>query len=228
MIKESVKNYLDNLTVIDGKVRLWHYSSHKIDDDFISTSGKQNLHSKNEYQAWGRSRSFFYATKDGISYDSGVSAENLYVCEIPLDKIYDINGNDRGYSGSWEEMYIQSRKDGYTAWIYNLGRKESAPIVISFTSVPIIESYEQAPGGGYREMNKEILDYRIGTINVNGEEKIVMQKDGYKRTLTNTYLTTEPDPRKAMKVYKSNLEYYMRKDVKIDPEFTEDYEGEIE
>lgn len=227
-IKENVDNFLKKLTVIDGKVRLWHYSQYKITDGFISVGGKQGLHSRGEYQAWGRSRAFFYATEGGISHDSGVSNTYMYVCEIPLDEIYDVGNDDRNYSGTWEEMYQKSIKDGYTAWIYNLGRKEAAPIVISFNDVPIVESYEQAPGGGYREMDKELIDYRIGTINVDGDEFIVMQQDGYLKTLRNCYLTEEEDPMEAMESYKGRLEYYMRKNVKLDHEFEGDYSNEIE
>lgn len=215
------------LTIENGMVKLWHYSSSDITDGVVSISQRQGLHSKGEFSAWGRRRAFFYATEDGYRFDKLPSTDYKYICYIPLEKIYDINSNPNNYEGTWEEEYKQSSSDGYTAWAYYLGKNKKAPIVISFEDVKISEAYEQAPGGGYREKDKEILDYKIGTINVDGEEMIIMQKDGYLKTLTNTYLTEEEDPKEAMVSYKSSLPQYMWSDVNISQEYIKDYSKEL-
>jgi len=216
------------LTIENGMVKLWHYTSANITDGIISINQPHGLHSMDEFRAWGRRRSFFYAIEDGYRFDKLPSIDYKYICYIPLEKIYDINYNPNNYKeGTYEEEYNQSSSDGFTAWTYYLGNNEEVPIVISFEDVKITEAYETAPGGGYREKDKEILDYKIGTINIDGKEMIIMQKDGYIKTLTNTYLTEEEDPKEAMSSYKISLQQYMWSDANISPEYIEDYSKEL-
>jgi hypothetical protein len=122
-------------------VKCYHYSGEDF-DDYITTRGKRGFHSKNEYKVWGRSRVFFYLTESGISYDAGVSSDYKYISYIPKDKIYDINKNPDGYEfSSLEEVYQRTSENGYTAWVYNLGKNPNAPIVVSFVDVKISEKF---------------------------------------------------------------------------------------
>lgn len=124
-----------------GDVKCYHYSN-KDFDDYITTRGERGFHSKNEYNVWGRSRAFFYLTESGISYDAGVSSDYKYISYISKDKIYDINKNPDGYEfSSLEEAYQRTSENGYTAWVYNLGKNPNAPIVVSFVDVKISEKF---------------------------------------------------------------------------------------
>lgn len=216
------------LTIENGMVKLWHYSVHNITNGVVSIDQPNGLYSTSEFKAWGRKRAFFYGTEDGYAFDKLPSTNYKYICYIPLEKIYDINYNPNNYTEvTYEEEYIESSEDGYTAWSYYLGNNEEVPIVISFKDVTISESYEKSPGGLYIEKDKELLDYKIGNINVNGVDMIIMQKDGYIKNLTNTYLTEEDEPKEAMSSYKGTLHQYMWSDVNILPEYIEDYSKEL-
>ena len=191
------KGIFDGLVIEDGGIKLWHFSNQKI-NGAIGINGKQGLQSKSEYMAWGRSRAFFYAAEDAIRFDTGVGSDYYYVCHIPVSKIYPVMENPNDYkvpSGShqWESIYQQAVKDGYTAFIYNLGGNDEAPIVISFVPVKIDEAYKKAPGGGYMPMDKKLVDFPIGEyIENDGTKMYLMAKDGYPENIGNTYGSEKP------------------------------------
>jgi len=215
------------LTVEGGELKVWHYSNVEITDGVISTRGKQGSQSKGEFQVWGKERAFFYAVEGGGKYDKGISDKYMYIAHIPVDKIYNISKNPNGYEGSWGEMYAQSSKDGYTAWMYNLGANKKAPIVISFVDVPIDEAYGPAKGGGYQPLGKEDVDYIIGTIVKDDEEWYIYQRDGYIKSLSNTYLSQEEDATEASESYQEDLPVFMYKEANIAPKYVSDYQKEI-
>lgn len=191
------KDIFGGLVIENGGVKLWHYSDKKI-TGAISVSGKQGLQSREEFKIWGRSRAFFYAAEDGISFDRGVSNTYLYICHIPVSKIYPVNENPNDYKVPssehyWESIYQQAIKDGYTAFIYNLGNDEKAPIVVSFVPVKIDEAYKPAPGGGYMPMDKKLADFPIGEyIDNDGTKMYLMAQDGYPENIGNTYGSEKP------------------------------------
>lgn len=221
-ILEEVKSD-SRLTVEGGKLKLWHYSDVEITDGAISTKGKQGLRSRGEFQEWGKERAFFYAVEDGYKYDKGVSSKYKYVVYIPVSKIYNMSENPNKYKGSLGDMHKQSVRDGYTAWMYNLGANRKAPIVISFKDVKIAEAYEPAKGGGYKPLGEEETDYIVGRIVKDDEEWFIYQRDGYAKNLTNTYLSQEEDPREAMDSYQEDLPVYMHKEAQIDPKYVSAY-----
>jgi len=208
----------------NGNVKLYHYSSTKITNGAISISGSQNLHSRAEYQTWGRSRAFFYAGKTGINADKGVSTQYLYICHIPLAEIYPIAINPNGYKPqpgkvSWESYYEQAADDGYTAFAYYLGGKENVPIIVSFKSLKIDEAYEQSPGGGYKKIGEKFQDYPVGTVKIDGSNWYIIQKDGYVNDLSNTYLSKS----KKGGDYQKPFDQYQWKLANLSPEFKEKY-----
>jgi len=223
-IKEVLNSDIeDKLIIIGNKVKLWHYTNVDITNGVIGIDNNANLHSINEFKAWSRRRAFFYVKEGGGSFDSVSSSVYKYIVYISLDKIYDINTNPNNYSGNFEELYKQCIKDGYTAWVYYLGNKKEAPIVVSFVAVPISESYKLAKGGGYIDTNHKVLDYPIGKVEIDGEEWIVIQKDTFSENLINTYLTKEDDMISVMNGYKKPLDFYRHKDVILHPEFIDKY-----
>jgi hypothetical protein len=223
------KNFIKSLTVEDGMVKLYHYSDKKIDSGFISVNKPYNVHSKNEFTVWGKSRSFFYVNEDGYRYDKGIKPKFLYVCYIPVTDIYPINDNPYKYKkfesdlNQYDSYFKQSWNDGFTAWGYFLGGNKKAPIVVSFIDLPISESYKFSKGGLKIPMEDEDLDYRIGSILIGDEKYFVMQKGGYPINLLNCYLTDEKNPKKAMRGYQKTLEVYMWDDLIIDDEYVKDY-----
>lgn len=223
------KNFIKSLTVENGMVKLYHYSDKKITSGFISVNKPYNVHSQNEFTAWGKSRSFFYVNEDGYRYDKGIKPKFLYVCYIPVTDIYPINDNPYKYEkfesdlNQYDSYFKQSWDDGFTAWGYFLGGNKKAPIIVSFIDLPISESYKFSKGGLKVPMEDEELDYRIGSILIGDEKYFVMQKGGYPLTLLNCYLTDERNPKKAMKSYQKTLEVYMWDDLLIDKEFIRDY-----
>jgi len=228
----QIKELLAPLTIEGGSVKMWHYSGNLIEDDHVSTRGTAGLHSKNEFRAWGKSRAFFYGIEDGPSFDAGVPTKFKYICHIPLDYIYPvmINPNDYETSGGhyWQSMYEQAAADGYKAFIYNLGGKKGVPIIVSFIDIPIDEKFGPARGGGYRNLEDIEMDYPIGMfVDEDGDEWIIMQQDGYIKTLTNTYLTQEEDPQEAMTSYKRTFHVYEWKDARLSPEHESDYLKDI-
>jgi hypothetical protein len=209
------------LTIDNGNVKLWHYSKMLIEDDFISTRGKQGLHSRSEFQSWGRSRSFFYGTEDGRSNDKGVPNNFKYICHMPIDSMYPVMLNPNDYKSKegvnhWESMYEQASADGYKAFIYNLSAKKGVPIIVSFVSVPIDEKYALSKGGIYTDIDDVATDFPIGKYtDSDGEKWTVMQRIGYSKTLLNTYLTQETDPMDAMDSYQKQLPIHKWKDVEF-------------
>ena len=151
ILREGYKNKIydddkninwDLIDVTGGKVKCYHYSGENL-DDFISIKGTSNLYSNQEYRSWGRSRAFFYLTKNGVDYDTGPPSNlYLYVSYIPLEQIYDINKNHNDYSfSSLEEAYQKTSEGGYNSWVYNWGKNPNVPILVSFVNVKISEKY---------------------------------------------------------------------------------------
>lgn len=227
--EERIDKLMAPLTIENGDIKLWHYSGTDIPDDFISIRGKQGLHSKSEFRSWGQSRAFFYGTEDGILHDTGVPNKFMYISHIPVDEVYPVMINPRGYEVGkgehrWQSLYEQAKKDGYNAFIYNLGGKEGVPIIVSFVNLPIDEAYGRTKGGGWRSLDFKEMDYKVGEFVDEKDQKWnIMQKDGFKRTLTNTYLSLEDDPKEAMKSYKKPFYDYQWKDADIDQEYIADY-----
>ena len=221
---KSLEKFLSKLTIEGGKAKLWHYSSHRIEDGVIKIGGKQNLHSRGEYMAWGRSRSFFYGTEDGVAYDKGVSSDYLYICHIPVKKIYQIDINPNGYEAvegkvNWESLYEQASNDGYIAFSYYLGGNENAPIVVCFKNLKIDEAYEHSKGGGWIPLGKEMQDYPVGIAMLDGENWYVMQKDGFMVDIANCYLSEDKDP----EGYQRPLYQDSYKAIKFFPEYKGKY-----
>lgn len=225
----KIKKLLSPLKIENGNVKLWHYSKKLIEDDFISTRGEQGLHSRNEFKTWGKSRAFFYGTKNGVGHDRGVPRDYMYIAHMPIDDIYPIMINPNEYKVPkgehfWQSMYEQASKDGYKAFIYNLGGEEGVPIIVSFVDVPIDEKYVLTSGGKYKNLDEKQIDYPIGKfIDEDGVEWTIMQKDGYKRSLINTYLTQEDSPEEAMDSYKRQFHVYEWKNADLFPKYEFDY-----
>jgi len=225
----ATKNFLSYLTVENGMVKLYHYSSTKINNGIISVNKPYGLQSKNEFRAWGKSRSFFYANEDGYKWDKGISTNYLYICYIPINDIYPINENPYKYEKNegdlniFDSFFKQSWEDGFTAWGYFLDNNKKAPIIISFIDIPISESYKISKGGLRVPIDSDELDFRIGSILIGNEKYFVMQKSGYPLSLLNCYLTDEKNPKKAMKGYQKTLEVFMWDDLNIDKQFIQDY-----
>lgn len=219
---------LSKLTIIDGKVKLWHYSPIKILDDHISISNPYNLNSVAEFKAWGRSRCFFYATEDGILYDKGVKSNYEYICYIDENKIYDLNRNSSitnpninlEYSEStYENLYKSTLDDGFTAWTYNLDKNPNAPIVVSFENVKISESYMKTPSGQKVSFNWEPKDYIVGNFKIDNNIFDVYQKDGFIKHINNLYYIPELNN----KNYKRPIYDYMLKDINFIDNYKNDY-----
>jgi len=223
------KNFLKSLTVENGMVKLYHYSDKKIDSGFIQVNKPYNIHSKNEFRIWGKSRSFFYCNEDGYKFDKGVNTNYLYICYIPINDIYPINDNPYKYKkldddyNSFDSYFKQSWDDGFTAWGYFLGGNKNAPIIISFIDLPISESFKISKGGLRIPMDETELDYVIGDILIGEEKYFVIQKGGYPTTLLNCYLSDEKNIKKVMKGYQKTLEVYMWDDLSLKEEFIGDY-----
>lgn len=207
---ESLKN---TLTIINGNVKLCHYSANKIVDDEIKLGQSQNPWSSGEYQAWGRSRIFFYTNPGGIAKDRGVPTNYLYICYIPLNEIYPLHLNPNNYKSEpdkhrMESIYQQASEDGYTAFIYGLDGDINNPIVISFKNVKISEKYE-IRGGGYYPMDKQADELVIGKYIDQTGGYLVKQKDDEVQTLTNCYLEDEDGKKKRLEVYQyKNIELF--------------------
>lgn len=223
-----IKALFEPLTIEDGNIKLWHYSGNLIEDDYVSTGGPQGTHSKSEFRAWGKSRSFFYGIEGGPAHDSGVPTRFKYICHIPMKYVYPVMINPNKYevpSGQhyWQSMYEQATADGYKAFIYNLGGKAGVPIIVAFVDIPIDEKFGPASGGGYRNLAEKEVDYPIGTFEEGGETWTIMQQDGYIKSLNNTYLTQEEDPEEAMTSYKKPFHVYQWKGANLFPEYESDY-----
>jgi hypothetical protein len=223
---------LSKFTIVDNKVKLWHYSSVKITDGIISISKPHNIYSNSEYSEWNKSRSFFYATNNGVLYDKGVQSAYEYVCYIDVNKIYDINKNaciitpDRklGFSaGSYEELYKLTSDVGFAAWTYNLAANENVPIVISFEDLKISESYMKTAGGERVPFDWIPQDYIVGNIKMNDQIFDVYQKDGFSLNLTNLYYNPEPNN----KGYKRRLDEYIIKDIIFLPQYKNIYAEQL-
>lgn len=201
---------ISKLNIVDGKVKLYHYSQHKIETEFITPKGIQNLHSRSEFKAWGQSRSFFYTSESGVVFDKGVSSDYKYVCFIPLNEIYMIDINPLNYLGTLSEKYLLSKKDGYTAWMYHLSGDETYPlIVVSFEPVKILNSYKLT-NKGYILLNEKLDDFIIGEL----ENYYVVQNKENIDNLLNCYLKNIDDENDINK-----LENYQWRYIKLYPEF---------
>lgn len=212
-------------TIENGMVKLWHYSSHKISDGVIKIGGKQNLHSRGEYQAWGRSRAFFYATEDGVNYDKGVPNTYLYICHIPVTEIYPIDINPNEYQEqknkvSWESYYEQATEDGYTAFAYYLNKNKNVPIIITFKALKIDKAYAKSTyGDSYMPLGEKSKDYAIGQVNIDGDNWFIIQRNNLSPDMLNTYLSQS----KKGGEYQKPFDQYQWKLAKIYPEYQKDY-----
>lgn len=154
--------------------------------------------------------------KNGVDFDKGVPRLYKYVCHIDKKKVYDPNKNPEGYEGDYDDIVKQMYKDGYTAWIFNLGGRAKVPIIASFEEVPITESFVQSGGmDNYIPKDRELEDYKIGEINMDGKLWYVVQEDGKIKSLTNCYLR-DPDEWGTDSRYKKPLPEYLFKHVKVD------------
>lgn len=228
ILKEELekKVYPVNWDIIDfkdGSVKCYHYSD-KSFDDYVKISGQRGTQSKSEFKEWGRSRSFFYLTEGGLSKDKGISNRYKYISYIPINEIYDINKNSNNYdkSGGWENIYRQTSEDGYSAWVYNLGGYENAPILISFKDVPISEKYMMLESGMYKLEGEELEDEVVGTILKNGREMLVLQKQYYPTHVTNLFAILPNDLNKKIR-YESPIEHFEVKDIKFKDGFMGKY-----
>lgn len=142
ILRESVVDKLET----NGKyVILYHYSPTNIKGNYLKVKNKPGLQSSAEFKSWGKERLFFYTKKRDYIYDKGISTDYLYVCRIEKNKIYPINENPNKYkkinqnTHILDSYYKQSKKDGFTAWVYPLGGNKKVQLVVSFEDVEIIE-----------------------------------------------------------------------------------------
>jgi hypothetical protein len=212
----------NSLTIESGKVKLWHYSDKDITGNKISINKPRGLQSKVEFQAWARPRSFFYATEDGVYLDKNVPILYKYICYLDKNKIYDINENPHNYEGSFDEIYKKAYKDGYTAWIYNLGGKKNIPIVISFDDVFIADAYKKTLGGIYVPKDRKLEDYKIGKLKINGELWYVLQKSDKIMSLNNCYLR-KPEDMNSSSMFKKQIPEHLLKNIEIDKKYQKYY-----
>jgi len=221
------KEMLSKMVIENGNVKLFHYSSNKITDEYLSVRSKQNLWSKGEYQAWGRSRLFFYCREDGVNYDKGVPTDYKYICYIPLKEIYPININPNEYKSekdksTWESLYEQASNDGYTAFAYYYSNNKNVPIVISFKDVKISEGLELR-GGGYFKIGEEVPNIIIGEYNDSRKHYYVVQKGDLPKTLNNCYLVED----KTDLNNKIRLEVYQYKYITLYEQYINSYSNDF-
>lgn len=205
------------LTIERGKIKLWHYSDKEITDNIVPKS-PSGAHSKDDRAEWSKPRAYFYATEAGVDFDKGVPKTYKYICYIDKKKVYDPNKNPEGYTGDFDEKLKQMYDDGYTAWIFNLGGNPKVPIVASFEEVPISESFVQQGGIDSYVPNRELVDYKVGEIEIDGKLWYVVQEDGAIQSLANCYLR-DPDEWGTNSRYKKPLPEYLFKYVKIDKKY---------
>lgn len=209
--KETAKIKRSQLTVEDGKLKLWHYSN-KDFDSTIRIDLPPNLHSVNEFKAWGKGRSFFYATEHGYESDVAFNKDYLYICHIDMDKVYDINKNPNNYPEEegynfFESLLNHSINDGYTAWIYNLDKNDRSPIVVSFVDVPITEKLKWSNRGEYLPTDQETEDEKVGTIMIDDEEWDVYQPADELVDITNLYAKQEDSDYKRPIDFPKNINF---------------------
>lgn len=200
----------------ENKIELWHYSYQLIDtDEFIFPNKKHNLHSCSEFKVWGHSRAFFYINQNDVAFDKGINTTYLYSCSIPEKQIYRIDLNENNYKGSLEEKYNQSKKDGYTAWSYHLSGDKNYPLIVCSFEPVLINKKLKFSNNGYRAIDEILIDYAIGTIQVdtywNKGEFFVMQRDGEILTLLNSYIENSTD--------RGFLEVFQWRDVILYPQY---------
>ena len=97
------------------------------------------------------------------------------------------------------------------------------PIVVLFGGSKIYDKKVKTEGGLYVDANENVLDYPIGTFN----NKLIYQKNGFIKSLSNTYLSTKEEPEEAMKSYKGPFEVYQWKDANLFDEHKKDYEKDL-
>lgn len=210
----------------DDKVKVYHYSSKHITDDFLKINTISGLHSREEFRSWSRPRLFFYGKENGYLYDKGVPTSYLYICHIPYNQIYPINENPNNFKKLEgipyvESIYQQSIREGYTAFCYYLNNNPRVPIVVSFEDVKITDSYKSNNSGNYIPLNRELIDYPIGEINIDGEEWYIIQKSELSKDISNTYLSKEKDSKGG---YRKPFPYYLMKNSKIYDNYKNDYQ----
>ena len=229
---DSGKGVVDEslLTIEEKGVKLWHYSNVDIKDSHIKPGLTQQMHSRSEFKAWGKSRAFFYTHPGGYKGDSIVMNHKFtYICHIPYAEIYDKSLNKDGFEPNEGNHLLNSYYDftkygGYTAWSYNLYGDVNNPIVVSFIPVEISESYTTSEGGLKIERDEVIDDYKIGTITYKelgdrAEKKWdIYQNGGYLKTLTNTYLKSGGERKNGF-----GGSTYLHDKVELLPEFKGDY-----
>ena len=110
---------------------LTHNSSNRITNGVIKIGMTPNPYSKSDFMGDSTPRSYFWGSRGGKDI-SNAHATYIYTCELPLDKIYDIQNN----INNWSTKQVLS--NGYTAVAYYMNNiKGNGTVVASYKDIPI-------------------------------------------------------------------------------------------
>tara|TARA_Y100000592_G_scaffold20397_1_gene31254 strand:+ start:1382 stop:1888 length:507 start_codon:yes stop_codon:yes gene_type:complete len=134
-----------------GKIKLYHYTtswrlytaeSFIMDPMFFVKS--RGTYSRNEWNASGVPRSFFYTDLDRTETFIG---GRLYTAEVDADKIYDLKNDEkdpegkskhywRRFGNNWDAILKEIIKDGYDGVYYTINQG-SIPVIAYFKKIKV-------------------------------------------------------------------------------------------
>jgi len=115
----------------NGNAILTHNSSKKITDGYVRIGMTSNDYSASDFRGDNTPRAYFWGSSGGMDV-SNAHATYIYTCEVPIDKIYDIQNN----INHWDSK--EAIANGYIATAYYMsGEKQRGTVVASYVSLPI-------------------------------------------------------------------------------------------
>lgn len=115
-----------------GNAILTHVAQEPLEGDYVEINREPRHYSMSDFRQWGRSRAYFWGNK--IGGDPSSLGNYVYELKYPMDKIYPMTTNPKGYTSVKDA--VENGKEKAIAY-YHKGKPEKGVIVVTFEPVKV-------------------------------------------------------------------------------------------